>query len=251
MNNSRLSRTPEIEICFLSFFLNFFWEVVQTYFYTMKNAPFNTMLYGWVHCTLGDVILTMASFWIVSIISHERKWLLHPSPLNFIAFVMIGVVVTVISERVNVHIFKSWTYNELMPLIPLMKVGLTPFLQWIIVPATVILLVRHHLLLRQELEEIKGGSVMKRSWLMLMTFIVLEIVITTLAVPQAPIKRISIDELKNMLNNPDLTIIDVRIENDWENSNMKIKGAAREDYMRVETWADKYPKDKLIVVYCA
>ncbi len=92
---------------------------------------------------------------------------------------------------------------------------------------------------------------MKRSWLMLMTFIVLEIVITTLAVPQAPIKRISIDELKNMLNNPDLTIIDVRIENDWENSNMKIKGAAREDYMRVETWADKYPKDKLIVVYCA
>ncbi len=92
---------------------------------------------------------------------------------------------------------------------------------------------------------------MKRRWLMLMTFIVLEIAIITLAVPQAAIKMISIDELKNMLNNPGLTVIDVRYEKDWENSNMKIKGAAREDYMRVETWADKYPKDKLIVVYCA
>ncbi len=65
------------------------------------------------------------------------------------------------------------------------------------------------------------------------------------------IKMISIAELRSMLGNPDLTLIDVRYEKDWDNSNIKIKGAVREDYMRVETWADKYPKDKLIVLYCA
>jgi len=92
---------------------------------------------------------------------------------------------------------------------------------------------------------------MKRSWLILMTFVVLEIAITTLAVPQGTIKKIPIDELKNMLDNPDLTIIDVRYQKDWEESDMKIKGAVREDYMRVETWADKYPKDKPIFLYCA
>ncbi len=147
---SRLSRTPEIGLCFLSFFFNFFWEVVQTYFYTMKDASFNTMLYGWTHCTLGDVILTMMSFWVVSMISHSRRWFLHLIPSNFIAFAMIGIIATVISERVNVHIFKSWTYNDLMPLIPWLKVGLMPFLQWMVIPPTVLLLVRHHFLLEQE-----------------------------------------------------------------------------------------------------
>ncbi len=152
----RFSRLPEIGLCFLSFFLNFFWEVAQTYFYTMKDAPFNTMLYGWIHCTLGDVILTMVSFWIVSLISRSRRWLLHLSPPNFIAFIMIGVATAVVSERVNVHIFKSWAYNELMPLIPWIKVGLTPFLQWMVIPPVAILLVRHHLLPGQELKETKS-----------------------------------------------------------------------------------------------
>jgi len=156
LTKRRISRIPELSLISWSFFLNFFWEVVQTYFYTMKDMPFNTMLYGWIHCTFGDVILTMVSFWIVSLISRSRRWLLHLSPPNFIAFIMIGVIATIISERANVHIFKSWAYNELMPLIPWIKVGLTPFLQWVVIPPVAILLVRPHLLLRQELEEIKS-----------------------------------------------------------------------------------------------
>lgn len=147
---SRLSRTPEIYLCFLSFFLNFFWEVVQTYFYTMKDAPFNTMLYGWVHCTLGDVILTLASFWLVSVTNRNRRWFLDFKWFNFIGFVKIGIIATVINERVNVHLLKSWAYNNLMPIIPLLKVGLMPFLQWMIIPSAVLLLVRHRLLVEQQ-----------------------------------------------------------------------------------------------------
>ena len=53
-----------------------------------------------------------------------------------------------------------------------------------------------------------------------------------------------------MLGNPDLVIIDVRIERDWKSSPLKIKGAVWEDFMDVEKWAQKYPKDKTIVLYC-
>jgi len=63
---------------------------------------------------------------------------------------MIGVAATVISERVNVYVLNSWAYNEGMPLIPLLKVGLTPFLQWVFIPIIVIVLLRHHLLCDQE-----------------------------------------------------------------------------------------------------
>jgi hypothetical protein len=38
----------------------------------------------------------------------------------------------------------------LMPIIPWTKVGLTPVLQWIVIPSTVILLTRHNFLLARE-----------------------------------------------------------------------------------------------------
>lgn len=145
-----ISRIPELSLISWSFFLNFFWEVVQTYFYTLEDSPFRTMLYGWIHCTFGDVLLTLGSFWLVSIVSRNRRWSLKLNRLNFIGFIMIGTIGTVISERVNVHILKSWAYNQSMPIIPWLNVGLTPILQWVIIPPAAILLVKHHLLLNQE-----------------------------------------------------------------------------------------------------
>lgn len=158
LKKHRFSQAPELSIFFLSFFLNFFWEVVQTYFYTIRDSPFSAMLYGWIHCTLGDVIITIGSFWLVSILSRNRRWFLRLNRLSFIGFIIVGVVYTLFSEWLNVHIFRSWGYNESMPIIPYIKVGLTPFLQWIIVPPAVILLVRHYLLLDQEVAIKKEGS---------------------------------------------------------------------------------------------
>ncbi len=116
----------------------------------MKDAPFSTMLYGWVHCTFGDVILTLVSFWLVCAANRNRRWFLHLNGLNLIGFITIGVVGTVMSERVNVHILKAWTYNQLMPIVPGLKVGLAPLLQWVVIPTAVLLLVRYHFWVEQE-----------------------------------------------------------------------------------------------------
>ena len=63
--------------------------------------------------------------------------------------------------------------------------------------------------------------------------------------------RMPKDELKARLGNPDLLIIDVRYGNDWTDSDSKIKGAIREDPKNFDSWANKYPKDKTLVFYCA
>ncbi len=63
--------------------------------------------------------------------------------------------------------------------------------------------------------------------------------------------RMPHEELKAMLGSPDLVIIDVRYGKDWTGSDSKIKGAVREDPKVFESWANKYPKDKTIVLYCA
>jgi rhodanese-related sulfurtransferase len=64
-------------------------------------------------------------------------------------------------------------------------------------------------------------------------------------------KRMTIEELKGMLGNPDLVIVDVRRDGDWKSSTVKVKGAVREDPEKVDTWMNKYPKDKTLVFYCA
>jgi len=64
------------------------------------------------------------------------------------------------------------------------------------------------------------------------------------------VPKIKKEELNAMLNNPDLIIIDVRRERDWKSSSLKIRGAVWEDFLEVEAWAQKYPKNKTIVLYC-
>jgi rhodanese-related sulfurtransferase len=63
--------------------------------------------------------------------------------------------------------------------------------------------------------------------------------------------RMTKEELKAMLDKPDLVILDVRYGKDWTESDMKIKGAIRVEPDDVKSWASKYPKDKTLVLYCA
>ena len=59
------------------------------------------------------------------------------------------------------------------------------------------------------------------------------------------------EQLRSMLGKPDVIIIDVRTNYDWDNSKVKIPGAVREEGMKFGSWMNKYPKDKTIVLYCA
>ncbi len=67
----------------------------------------------------------------------------------------------------------------------------------------------------------------------------------------AQVPRISKEDLLAMMANPDVIIVDVRLSGDAADSGSKIKGAVREDPQKVETWMDKYPRDKTLVFYCA
>jgi hypothetical protein len=64
------------------------------------------------------------------------------------------------------------------------------------------------------------------------------------------VPKITAGDLSTMLGKPDLIIIDVRIERDWKTSPLKVRGAVWEDFLAVDTWAQRYPKDKTIVLYC-
>jgi len=91
---------------------------------------------------------------------------------------------------------------------------------------------------------------MKRAVTVLIIFVFSIGLFTTSAMSKdAP--RTTKEELKAMMDNPDVVIIDVRYGKDWTKSDINIKGAIRENPGDVKSWADKYGKDKILVLYCA
>ena len=64
------------------------------------------------------------------------------------------------------------------------------------------------------------------------------------------VPRMTKEEARAMVGNPDFVIVDVRQPKDWDESDSKIRGAVREDPSDVNAWADKYPKDKTLLFYC-
>ncbi len=65
------------------------------------------------------------------------------------------------------------------------------------------------------------------------------------------VPRMSREELKAMLGDPSVAVIDVRKDDDWNSSHTKVKGAVRESADKVSAWASNYPKDRTLVLYCA
>jgi rhodanese-related sulfurtransferase len=63
--------------------------------------------------------------------------------------------------------------------------------------------------------------------------------------------RITKEEVKALLGDPGVIILDARTGSSWNSSDKKIKGAVRVDPDNVASWAGSIPRDKKIVVYCS
>ena len=59
------------------------------------------------------------------------------------------------------------------------------------------------------------------------------------------------EELKPIMSDANVVIMDVRSGRDWSSSEFKIQGAIRVDKQKFSEFAESYPKDKKLVLYCA
>ena len=64
--------------------------------------------------------------------------------------------------------------------------------------------------------------------------------------------RMMQEELKSVLGNPAVIVLDVRLESEWKMTKWKIKGAVRVDPEKdIDSWVGKYSKEKTLVFYCS
>ena len=134
---------PEVQLLMLSLPLHLLWEIAQFPLYTVWHEnDWSYIIYGLIHCTLGDMLILISVFWIVSLLNRSRCWIYSPALSNVILFTILGLGYTIFSEIVNTRITNSWGYTELMPIVPIIEVGGMPFLQWLLIPSVIIWLMQ-------------------------------------------------------------------------------------------------------------
>ncbi len=63
------------------------------------------------------------------------------------------------------------------------------------------------------------------------------------------VSRISKEKLKELLGNPNVIILDVRHSENWQENEFKIKGAIRRRPKFFDSWANEFPRDKVLFLY--
>ncbi len=121
------------------------WEVAQLPLYTIWiEQGVTASLRAAAHCTLGDAGIALAasfaSLALAAVVGPLRRVL----PLS-VLIVLAGLLVTAVFEWASTEWLARWAYSDLMPTIPLLGLGLSPVLQWIIVPTLALLILRRRL----------------------------------------------------------------------------------------------------------
>jgi hypothetical protein len=111
------------------------WEVVQLPLYTLwTTATVQRQAFAVLHCAAGDVMIAGLTLLVALSLLAPVDWPQGGMRLVWIATVGLGSGYTVYSEWLNVHVRGNWAYSELMPTVPIVGTGLSPLLQWLVVP---------------------------------------------------------------------------------------------------------------------
>ena len=113
---------------------HFLWEIAQLPLYTIWwTGTKREILFAVVHCTGGDLLITTSALSLAALGARIGRWPLFGGRMALTA-ILLGVAYSVFSEWLNTQLRRSWSYTEAMPVLPPLGTGLTPFLQWLLVP---------------------------------------------------------------------------------------------------------------------
>lgn len=134
---------PEIRIALFGLLLNFVWEIWQApLFLNMDRLTHFEMTVHCMRAALGDVIILLAAFWMVALIATSRRWIFHPKPIQVTFFIVVGTVITFVFEAIAIHVLDRWQYAPAMPTLPILGTGITPILQWLVIPSLIVFMMR-------------------------------------------------------------------------------------------------------------
>jgi len=125
----------------LAFGLNFLWEIAQSFLYAPHYQGFGQLISVHLWASVGDVVMVAVILSITKIIS-GRILKNKNKKLELFVIILLGFFLAVAVEKYALANL-MWAYNVWMPMIPFLKVGLTPVLQMMLIPTAVWIFLKH------------------------------------------------------------------------------------------------------------
>lgn len=115
---------------------NLFWETAHLPLYTIwtDGSPRENVI-AVLHCTAGDVLIALSAWAFAVLLAGRPGWPIEAAWRVAVLTVVIGFAYTVFSEWLNTAVRQSWTYSQWMPVLPGLGMGLSPALQWLVIPS--------------------------------------------------------------------------------------------------------------------
>ncbi|MEO8223611.1 MAG: hypothetical protein ABI661_02315 [Gammaproteobacteria bacterium] len=139
---------PEFNLALFALLLNFPWELLQApLFEGLARMPHWEAVKGCSRAALGDTAILLIAHGSVAASGSGRNWIMAPTRLQMTAFVLVGVSITVAIELLATRgwWYSGWSYSAAMPVLPGLRVGLVPLIQWIVLPPLAVILARRQL----------------------------------------------------------------------------------------------------------
>ena len=134
---------PEANVLIFSLLLNLPWEFWQTPFFRgMTAVSHGQGVWVCTQAALGDALISLVAFWIVSAITKTRRWVARPAAKEVALFTAVGLVLATLAEVVATRYLGRWAYSTAMPILPVLRIGLLPLLQWLLLPPIILWFVR-------------------------------------------------------------------------------------------------------------
>lgn len=114
---------------------NLTWEMLHLPLYTLwETGTTSTILWFLVRCTVGDVLIALSSLVFALMLLNRGDWPARAYWRVASLALVLGLAYTLFSEWYNTKVAGLWAYSELMPVVPVIGVGLSPVAQWIALP---------------------------------------------------------------------------------------------------------------------
>lgn len=137
-------------------FGNMVWEVLQLPLYTIwQDGTFWQLVIAVTHCTAGDVLIATSALVLSLLTVGNRDWPKRHFVPVVVVSTAVGLGYTAFSEWLNVSVLGTWAYSQLMPVIAIegTRIGVSPLLQWLIVPPAGFLFMRYYLEVSRDIRD--------------------------------------------------------------------------------------------------
>jgi len=125
-------RKSIITMSLLAFILNFFWEVAQ-------GPLYKGFEYDWLHisfcmlASIADMLMVLILLFAFGLIYKNVYWINSMDLKKSLLLVFVGFSGAILAE-VFYTMRGDWSYTDTMPLLPVVEVGVSPVLQFMILP---------------------------------------------------------------------------------------------------------------------